>query len=1473
MELLWPGMPPDSARTNLRQNLYYLRQTIPDVTASTEKDAIPFLLADRQTVQLNPDYPIDLDLARFGDLLAGPQDKWPEAIELYRGDFLADFYLADTNPFEEWAAARRSAFRRQALEALDEIIGSLIEQGDLNAAEGYARRQLEIDSLRETSYRRLMQILTWSGRQAEALTLYQELLQALEEELDTKPSEATMALAEAIRKGGLVAPASIGELDDLTQIEISGPPPSSPYRGLLAFKEEDARFFFGREAFTERLVKAAADQPFVAIIGPSGGGKSSLLHAGLLAQLRQGENFIIASFRPGDQPFMALSAALLPLLEPEMSETSRLMEIRRLALAFRGGELPLADVVGRLLQAEANVDRLLLLVDHFEELFCCDDGAIRLHFMDELLSVINPSSSRKRPVTLILAIRADFLGQALSHRPFADALQDAGHVLGPMSRDELHKAVEKPAEIQGVAFEAGLVERILDDVGQEPGNLPLLEFALTLLWERQSHRRLTHVAYEQIGRVDGALVQHANQVYESLDSGEQECARRLLVQMVRPGDRADDTRRPARRDELDEASWVMAQKLADARLATMGRDTEGDEQVELVHEALIHSWLKFSAWLDEDRAFRAWQERLRAAMRQWQASDRDDGALLRGAPLAESENWLEEQGERLTPAEREFIQESQLLRDRRTTEREAAQAARERTRQRILVGLVVGLMLALLLLVIAGWQWREANLARTDAENAQIEAEASESKAVQAQVEAEADREVARKAHAKSLASQSELLLDEAHDLALLLGVESANIDLSVESQGSLLTGIMHSPLLSKFLHGHTEDVRSVAISPDGRRLASGDDDGAIIVWNLEEANEDLASEQTTLLTGHSDSITSLAYSPDGQILASGGFDAAVRLWDAETGEELVEPLLEHSDNIWSLAFSPNGSTLASSGADGQILLWDVDLDSSSFGQVLGPGLEGHDGNVASVAFSPDGRLLASGGSDDAIILWDAETFEPIGGPLQGHNSLVRSLTFSPESDLLVSGGNDGTIVLWDTDAGSNAFAQIVGAPLDEHESWITDLAFSPDGDTLASASRDRRIKLWDLATRTDSDRPPQSETLQAHQDAVWSLAFSPDGDTLVSGGADNKLIIWNIDASQPLAEEIGKHAKLINAIDFSPDGRMLASGGDEGTINLWDSVSGEQLVPTLIGDPFFVRSLEFGPQGLIMASIGGTENSAKLWDIDQDSPAFADVIATLLAPIPTPFTSVTFRPDGQVLAAGSRQGHILLWDVAPDSASFGELIGEPIRGHSSSIWDMAFSTNGTKLATVTSEDDDAIWDMMVFPPRPAQLDIPPAYSDAARWRVVTSPTDDLYSSSGQGAIVFWDSDSISPTFAKMIGDPLPASQSTTEGLAFTPDGQILLTGGTDDRIIFWDVLTRRQVGPVLMHPKEDVTRLAISPDGRKMATGSGDGTVFLWDIDVESWKSRACSRANRNLTLEEWSRFFGDEPYRATCPELPTAN
>ena len=260
----------------------------------------------------------------------------------------------------------------------------------------------------------------------------------------------------------------------------------SPYRGLAAFREVDEAVFFGREAFTEQLAGAVHQQDLVAVIvGPSGSGKSSVVFAGLLPELQREGDWLIVSLRPGGRPFHALAGALLPLLEDDLSETDRLIEIQKLSAAMASGELPLFQIVERVLERHPDARRLLLVVDQFEELFTQrPDPDEQRQFLDELLTASQAGSARwTSPLVVLLTMRADFMGQALAHRPFADALQEGSLLLGPMNRAELQAVVEKPAELQGAAFEAGLVARILDDVGDEPGNLPLLEFALSLLWE------------------------------------------------------------------------------------------------------------------------------------------------------------------------------------------------------------------------------------------------------------------------------------------------------------------------------------------------------------------------------------------------------------------------------------------------------------------------------------------------------------------------------------------------------------------------------------------------------------------------------------------------------------------------------------------------------------------------------------------------------------------------------------------------------------------------------------------------------------------------------------------------------------------------------------------------------------------------------------------------------------------------------
>jgi tetratricopeptide (TPR) repeat protein len=357
-----------------------------------------------------------------------------------------------------------------------------------------------------------------------------------------------------------------------------------------------------------------------------------------------------------------------------MSETKRLIEIRELTEALHQEKLKLQEVVERILQKNQNANRLLLFVDQFEELYTlCPKSKIRQHFLDELLSIhshLPISPSPHLPICLvILTLRADFMEQALAYRPFADALQGNTLNLGPMTREELQKAIQRPAEKLNITFETGLVERILDDIEDEPGNLPLLEFALTLLWERQTNGSLTHKAYESIGQVKGALARHADEVYAGLSQNEQQQLRRVLVQLVRPGEGIEDTRRLASRKELNENQWTLVRRIADARLVVTDRDPTGEETVEVVHESLIRSWGKLRQWMQADRSFRTWQERLRAALHQWETSGRDDGALLRGVPLTEAKKRLAERKTDLSQGEQEFIQASISLERRGTRNR------------------------------------------------------------------------------------------------------------------------------------------------------------------------------------------------------------------------------------------------------------------------------------------------------------------------------------------------------------------------------------------------------------------------------------------------------------------------------------------------------------------------------------------------------------------------------------------------------------------------------------------------------------------------------------------------------------------------------------------------------------------------------------------------------------------------------------
>ena len=432
-----------------------------------------------------------------------------------------------------------------------------------------------------------------------------------------------------------------------------------PYRALEAFREEHAALFFGRDAFAAELLDRVLRHPLVALVGPSGSGKSSVIQAGLIPQLRRQRPprraWDAVVFRPGDEPFHRLAASLMPLLEPDADEVDRLASGRKLGARLADGTVQLGDVVERLLAKSNGTDRLLIAADQFEELFTLSPPHERQPFVAAVMRSLD-----RAPFAFLTALRADFYGHAIAlDRALSDRIQSGLVNLGPMTRSELRAAIEQPAARAGAGFEPGLVDRVLGRLELQPGSLPLLEFALTQLWERREGRRITHAAYTAIGEVEGAISQRAETVFLGLGEDERRAALGLFTRLVRvssPDEREPDTRRRVALDDLTDAERGVLKPFVDARLLVVDRGQSAAKQtVEVAHEALIQGWRRLAEWVGEQREFLLWRQRLAQSLAEWDRAGRDKDALLRGAALTEAVARLRGRKADLSRQESEYI--------------------------------------------------------------------------------------------------------------------------------------------------------------------------------------------------------------------------------------------------------------------------------------------------------------------------------------------------------------------------------------------------------------------------------------------------------------------------------------------------------------------------------------------------------------------------------------------------------------------------------------------------------------------------------------------------------------------------------------------------------------------------------------------------------------------------------------------------
>ncbi|HNT76273.1 MAG TPA: trypsin-like peptidase domain-containing protein [Anaerolineae bacterium] len=1125
-----------------------------------------------------------------------------------------------------------------------------------------------------------------------------------------------------------------------------------PYRGLAAFTEADAAFFFGRESLITELSDKVRRQRFVAVVGPSGSGKSSVVQAGLLPKLPR--NWQVIKLRPGSDPYTSV------------------------------------DLSGFMQSDRSDVPRLVLFIDQFEELFALCPLDVQTRFLDDLQALI----ASPTPVTVILTLRADFFGH-LQTSPLGKHLEHALVNVLPMEPADLRAAIARPAQAVGLRFEAGLMETIIEDARQARHTLPLLQFALTQLWNQQTQGTLTYDAYVASGRVAGAIGLWAEDTYNGLTTEEQRLARRIFTRLVHysEGDAAD-TRQCRTLPELlaqpDEHDVLhrLLQRLADKRLLTTD-EAQGVESVEIIHDALLKEWQRLEQWLTEQREFYLWRQRLETQLHLWEDKDRDDSALSRGALLIEAERWLQEKPEELNNQEQTYIRAG-------IDGREHERQAQDLRRRRILVGAVTAAVLLLVLAVIAGMGWRSSAMKELARATAQAEAE-------NAQVAAEGERDRAERqvqiALARQLGSQAQYLLDNLPaqlPRALLLALESLRRYPEETANEVIVEGMALLPYeVSRMVHD--DSVSTVAFSPDGQWIASGSADGTARVWEA-------ATGREVARVIHGEYVSAVAFSPDGRWVVSGSWDDTARVWEAATGREIAR--VTHGDDVKSVTFSPNGRWVVSGGSDGTARVWEAetgreiahvthiywiqDLDFSPDGQwVVSGAWDGkvwvweaatgreissvtHQGWVSDVAFSPDGRWVVSGGQDGTARVWEAATGREI--TRMTHQEQVNVATFSPSGQWVISAGCDeyyegvcvgGLAQVWEAATGRKV-ASVA------HQSYIDTAIFSPDGHWVVSAGCGKNYgprcygvaQVWEVATGREIARI-------THQGGIQSVAFSPDGQWVVSGSADGTARVWDLKASGEAAtvRQIAyiTHKGIVEHLDFSSDGKMVISGSRDGTVKVWEAATGRESAH--ITHEGVVSAVAFSPDSQWVVS-GSADDTVRVWEATTGREIARIRHEGVVE-------AVAFSPDGRWVVSGG--------DVT------------------ARVWE---ATTGYEIARMTY--------------RISVEDV--AFSQNGQW-VASVGCDMTAEGCIRGLAQVWEA-ATGREIAHL------EYEGNTRSVAFSPDGQWVLSSNSDTALV-WKSVTGHEISHVTH--EAFVSAVAFGGSNGKWVVSAGglDGIVQVWEL------------------------------------------
>ena len=1222
----------------------------------------------------------------------------------------------------------------------------------------------------------------------------------------------------------------------------------SPYRGLSAFEEQDAPFYFGREAAATEVLESMSRHldglGLLVVSGVSGAGKSSLLRAGVLPRVRGAglaaapgsESWPCLLFTPARTPLDELAVQVASLAGADAATVRRGLDADPAGFALIARQAVLTQPAGLARDADGSAARrLLLVVDQFEQLFTqCSDENQRRAFITALHTAATAKYGEDQATAalVVLGVRADFEARCADYPQLADAIQDR-YLLTPMTERQLRMAIIEPAKKAGSSVDDDLVEILLQEVTARrvasypadsgtvstAGVLPLLSHALDQAWRSRTGTVLALADYERTGGIEGAVAKNAQRAYDHLTPAQQAAARQVFMRLTATSSDGVDTAQRATRAELTggkseaEARDVEAVlgAFAAERLVTLAADT-----VEITHDALLSAWPRLHGWLNADREALRTHRRLTEAAHAWEREGRDPGALYRGVRLSDIREWASDPAHRadLGTREADFLDASVELADR-----EATETRRRTLRLRRLVAALASLLVAAT--VTAGLAVHEQRAAIQQSEVANSRQIAGDASALDTAGFPTLAMQISVAAFetAPTTEARSALLSASAsHWGTRLLGYSGSVYSLAFNPAGTTLAVATNNDkialittrqfIVASTLTDHTDAVTAVAFSPDGRLLASGSDDRTARLWNVSDPAHPAI---VAVLAGHTAAVTSVAFSHDGRLLATGSADHTVRLWDISNPRHpvTIATLAGHTRPVRTLAFSPDAPVLATGGDDHTALLWDV---SRPRDPVIMARLTAHDAPVYAVAFSPDGRTLATGSYDDTIRLWNVtDPRQPDDtAVLTGHTNAVESVAFSPDGRQLASGSDDDTTRLWDV---SNRSKPRALSTMTGNTDTVYAVAFSPNEKVVVSGSGDTTLRLWDIV---NPRRPVGAPDYLSASSIVYAVAASPTSSLVAAGYADGTTSIWDTRSPYHLAAiaRLTGPRNAVRGLAFSPNGRWLAAASDDHTVVLWDITD-----PRTPGKPITlhahsdaVNGVAFSPDGRTLAS-ASDDRTVILWDVSV--PQHPVKLATLIGHSQS-VNSVAFSPDGRTLASASDDHTVILWNISSPRHP-GKLV--TLRGHSDTVDSVAISSDGHTLATGSEDSTTRLWDI-TNPENPVRLAV------------------------------------------------LQGNSSDIMSVAFSHDGRTLATGSLDDTAWLWDISDpRHPVHTAILTGNQNAVRaVTFTHTGNMLITGSDDNTVRLWDTDTITAKRDICSLIITPITASEWAKYVPGIPYRNPC-------